>query len=148
MTPKQLNKNPVRPIIKVKPHQKLVIDERESAKDEGESTASKELPEDSIPDIHIGTTEDSKHIETPQVPTVTIKSTHDEVDPSEDKSMTEFELPKENGEQKIVKDNKLLYTNSTVEIQNRKVEGLITYSLDQQIFNSSQFWKQRIPRNL
>ena len=48
--------------------------------------------------------------------------------------MTKFESPKENGEQVTVKDNKLLTTNYTVEIQNQKVEGLITYSLDQQIF--------------
>ena len=48
--------------------------------------------------------------------------------------MSEFELPQENGEQITVKDNKLLASNFTVEIQNPKVEELITYSLDQQIF--------------
>ena len=47
--------------------------------------------------------------------------------------MTEFEPPKENGEQNIVQDNKLLSTNSTVKMENRKVEGLITYSLAQQV---------------
>ena len=45
--------------------------------------------------------------------------------------MTEFEH-KENGEQNIGKENKLLSTNFTVEIENRKVECLITYSLDQE----------------
>ena len=48
--------------------------------------------------------------------------------------MTEFEPPKENGEQNIVQENKLLSTNFTVKIENRKVEGIITYSLDQQKF--------------
>ena len=43
MTPKQLKKNPIRPIIKVKPYQKLDTDEGESVKDEGESTTSTEL---------------------------------------------------------------------------------------------------------
>ena len=37
MTPQQLTKNPSRPIIKVKPYQKLDIDEGQSVKDEGES---------------------------------------------------------------------------------------------------------------
>ena len=48
--------------------------------------------------------------------------------------MTDFESPKQNGEQNIVKDNKPLSTNFTVEIKNWKVEGLLTYSLDQQVF--------------
>ena len=37
-------------------------------------------------------------------------------------------------EQNIVKENKLLSTNFKVKIENRKVERLITYSWDQQIF--------------
>ena len=49
-------------------------------------------------------------------------------------SMSEFEPPQENEEQITVKDYKLLTTNLTVESQNRKVEGPITYSLDVQIF--------------
>ena len=61
-------------------------------------------------------------IETPQVPTVFIKSTHDEVDSSITKPITQFESPKENGEQIIVKDNKLLTTNFTVEIQTKKLK--------------------------
>ena len=43
-------------------------------------------------------------------------------------------MKQENGEQIAVKDNKLLTTNFTVEFQNQKVEGLIAYSLDLQIF--------------
>ena len=38
-----------------------------------------------------------------------------------------------NGEQNV-QDNKLLMTNFEVKVENRKVEGLITYSTDQQIF--------------
>ena len=57
--------------------------------------------------------------------------------------MTEIEPTKE----KIVKENKLLSTNITVEMQNQNVEGLITYSMDQQIFkfkvnsgNNQELW--------
>ena len=45
MNNKHVNKNPVRPIIKVKPYQKLDIDDGESAKDEEESPTSTELLE-------------------------------------------------------------------------------------------------------
>ena len=48
--------------------------------------------------------------------------------------MIEIELPKENGEQEIGKQDKLLITTFQIEIENRKVEGLITYSIDQQVF--------------
>ena len=48
--------------------------------------------------------------------------------------VTEIELPKENGEQNNAREDKLLTTNFEMEIENRKVEGLITYSTDQQIF--------------
>ena len=63
MTPKQLNKNPIRPIIKVIPYQKLDKDEGESAKDEVESTTSTEMSEDSISDTYTESAEDSKPIE-------------------------------------------------------------------------------------
>ena len=126
MTPKQLKKNPIEPIIKVKPHQKLDTDEGESAKDEEESTTSTELSgENSTSDTPTEVTEESKSIEASQVNNVFIKSTQDEADSFEDKPVTEFELSMENGEQN---------SNLTIEIENRKVEGLITYSLDQQIF--------------
>ena len=41
--------------------------------------------------------------------------------------MIEIEPPKENGEQEIGQQNKLLTTKFQKEIENRKVEGLITY---------------------
>ena len=48
--------------------------------------------------------------------------------------VTEIELPKVHGEQNNVKEDELLPTNFAMEIENRKVDGLITYSTDQQIF--------------
>ena len=53
---------------------------------------------------------------------------------SDDKSVIKIEPPQENGEQEIGKQDKLLTTTFQIEIENRKVEGLITYSTDQQIF--------------
>ena len=40
----------------------------------------------------------------------------------------------ENNGEKKVQENKLLTTNFEVKVENQKVEGLITYSTDQQIF--------------
>ena len=61
--------------------------------------------------------------------------------------MLEIEPPKENGEQEIGKQDKLLTTKFQMEIENRKVEELITYSTDQQIFkfkvnsgNNQELW--------
>ena len=79
-------------------------------------------------------TEESIFIETSQVITVFNKAIHHEDDSSDDKSEIEIEPPKENGEQEIGKQDKLLTTTFQNEIENRKVEGLITYSTDQQIF--------------
>ena len=98
MTHKHVDKNPVRSIIKAYPHHKHVTDD-------GESTTSTGLSEDSISGTPTGSTEDSRLIETP-VPATFIKSTHDEADSSEAKPMTQFESPQENGEQNIVKDRR------------------------------------------
>ena len=116
MTHKHVNKNPVRPITKANPPHKHDTDERESATSTG-------LSEDSISGTPAGSSEDSRTIETPKVPTVLIKSRHDDADSSRTKPMTEFESSQENREQITVKDNKLLTTNSTVEIQNQKLMG-------------------------
>ena len=59
---------------------------------------------------------------------------HNEDDSSDDKSVIEIDPPKENGEQEIGKQDKHLTTKFQIEIENRKVEGLRTYSIDQQIF--------------
>ena len=79
-------------------------------------------------------TEQSKPTETSQVLTVFNKAIHHEDDSSDHKSVIEIEPSKENGEQEIGKQDKLLTTKFEIEIENRKVGGLITYSTDQQIF--------------
>ena len=72
--------------------------------------------------------------ETSQVLTVFNKAIHHEDDSSDDKSVIEIDPPQENGEQEIGKQDKLLTTTFQIEIENRKVKGLITYSTDKQIF--------------
>ena len=79
-------------------------------------------------------TEESIPVETSQVLTVFNKAIHHEDDSSDYKSVIEIDPPKEDGEQEIGKQDKLLTTTFQMEIENRKVEGLITYSTDQQIF--------------
>ena len=86
-------------------------------------------------------------METSQALTVFNKAIHHEDDLSDDKSVIEIEPPKENGEQEIGKQDKLLTTTFQIEIENRKVEGLITFSTDQQIFklkvnsgNNQELW--------
>ena len=79
-------------------------------------------------------TEESIPTETSQVLTVFNKMIHHEGDSSDDISVIEIESPRENGEQEIGKQDKLLTTTFQIEIGNRKVKGLITYSTDQQIF--------------
>ena len=79
-------------------------------------------------------TEESISTETSQVLTVFNKSIHHEDDSSDHNSIIEIEPPKENGEQEIGKQDKLLTTTFQIKIENRKVEGLIAYSTDQQIF--------------
>ena len=92
-------------------------------------------------------TEESIPTETSQVLTVFNKTIHHEDDSSDDKSVIEIEPPKDNGEQEIGKQDKLLTTTFQIENENRKVEGLITYSTDQQIFkfkvnsgNNQELW--------
>ena len=68
------------------------------------------------------------------------ETTHDEENPSqaeddtsEENSLYEIESHLVNGEQNE-QENKVLTTKFEVKVENRKVEGLITYSTDQQIF--------------
>ena len=72
-------------------------------------------------------TEESIPTETSQVLTVFNKTIHHEDDSSDDISVIEIETPQENGEQEIGKEDKLLTTTFQIEIENRKVEGLIAY---------------------
>ena len=89
--------------------------------------------QNSTSDIYIEDQEDSKSIETSQVHNVLNNSIPNEVDSHTVEDVTEIELPKENGEQNNTKEDKLLTTNFEVKAENRKVEGPITYSTDQQI---------------
>ena len=66
--------------------------------------------------------QESKQIEILQVHNVFNKSTHDEDNTSEDNAVSEFEPIKENGEQNIGKENKLLSTKFQVKIENRKLK--------------------------
>ena len=99
---------------------------------ENEHTIEIETIEDYGEKFH--ETEESIPVETSQVLTVFNKMIHHEDDSSDDKSVIEIETPKENGEQEIGKQDKLLSTTFQIEMENRKVEGPITYSSDQQIF--------------
>ena len=81
-------------------------------------------------------TEESISTETSQFLTVFNKAIHHEDDSSDDNSVIEIEPPKENGEQEIGKQDKLLTTKFQIEIENQKVEGLITYSKINKYSNS------------
>ena len=122
----------------------LIHDEYDTSKDE--NITELETYEDYGEKIH--ETEESIHVETSQVLTVFNKTIHHEDDSSDDISVIEIEPPKENGEQEIGKQDKLLATKFQMEIENGKVEGLITYSTDQQIFkfkvdsgSSQELWE-------
>ena len=108
----------------------LVHDENNTSEDE--NIIEIETYEDYGEKIH--ETEESIPTETSQVLTVFNKTIHHEDDSSDDKSVIEIESPEENSEQEIGKQDKLLTTTFQIEIENRKVKGLITYSTDQQIF--------------
>ena len=108
----------------------LIHDEYDTSEDENKTDI--ETYEDFGEKIH--ETEESISTETSQVLTVFNKAIHHEDDSSDDKSVIEIEPPQENGEQENGKQDKLLTTTFQIEIENRKVEGLITCSTDQQIF--------------
>ena len=108
----------------------LIHDEYDTS--ENENTIEIETFEHYGEKIH--ETEKSVPTETSQVLTVFNKRIHHEDDSSDDKSDIEIDPPQENGEQENGKQEKLLTTTFQIEIENRKVDGLITYSTDQQIF--------------
>ena len=101
----------------------LIHDENNTS--ENENKTEIETYEDFGEKIH--ETEQSIPTETSQVLTVFNKTIHHEDDSSDDKSDIEIGPPQENGEQEIGKQDKLLTTTFQIEIENRKVEGLITY---------------------
>ena len=127
--------NPIKTIIKFKTNEELDKEEGESIIDEEESMeTSQELSDEqnSTSDIYIEDKEDSKSIETSH--NVLSNFITNEVDSYTVEDVTEIELPKENGVQNNAKEDELLTPNFEMQIENREVEGLITYSTDQQIF--------------
>ena len=115
----------------------LIHDEYDTS--ENENTIEIETFEQYGEKIH--ETEESRPTETSQVLTVFNKTIHHEDYSSDDKSVIEIEPQKDNGEQEIGKQDELLNTKFQMEIENRKVEGLKTYSTDQQIFKFKvNFW--------
>ena len=124
-TPETLQNNTTMPDI-----DDLIHDENNTSEDENKIEI--ETIEQYGENIH--ETEKSIPVETSQVLTVFNKRIHHEDDSSDDKSDIEIDPPQENGEQENGKQDKLLTTTFQIEIENRKVEGLITYSTNQQIF--------------
>ena len=119
----------------------LIHDENDSS--EEKNTVEIETFEQYGEKIH--ETEESIPVEASQVLTVYNKAIHHEDDSSDDKSVFEIEPPEEKGEQEIGKQDKLLTTKLQIEIEHRKVKGLITYSTEQQILKFNvNFWRVNI----
>ena len=117
----------------------LIHDENNTSEDE--NIFEIETIEDYGEKIH--ETEESIPVETSQVLTVFNKAIHHEDDSSDDKSVIEIESTEENREQEIGQQDKLLTTTFQIEIENRKIKGLITYPTDQQIFKVNS-WRVNI----
>ena len=140
MTPEQLKQKHFKEIFKTQ-YEKLDTEEGESNEEENKSTTSSEKSEQvSESDTSTEDEQGTNTTETLQVHHGMNETTHDEEnvseaedDTSEDNNVTEIQTYENNGEQNEQED-KLLTTNFKVKVENRKVEGLITYSTDQQIF--------------
>ena len=140
MTLEQLKQKPFEENFKNQ-HEKVDTEEGESnGEEEISTTFSEKSGQDSKSDIATEDEEEPNTTETHQVHNVLNETTHDEQnvsetedDTSEDGNITEMQTYGNNGEQNKQED-KLLTTNFEVKVKNRKGEGLITYSTDQQIF--------------
>ena len=141
MTPEQLKQKPFEEIIK-KQHENLDTEKGSQNEEEKESTLSSEKSEqDSESDTSIEDEEESNITQILQVHHGMNETTHDEENPSEaeddtseDEHVAEMQTYENNGEQNNAQEEKLLTTTFEVKLENRKVEWLITYSTDQQIF--------------
>ena len=140
MTPEQHKQKCFEEIFKNQ-HEKVDTEQGESDEEEEKSTTSSEKSEQ---DSESGTTtedeEEANTTETHQVHNVSNETTHDEQnvsetedDTSEEENVIEMQVYENNGEQNKPEE-KLLTTNFEVKVEIRKVEGLITYSTDLQIF--------------
>ena len=140
MTPEQLKQKPFEEIFKNQ-HEKVDTEEEKSIGEEEKFTTSSDKSEqNSESDITTEDVEETNTTETHQVHNVLNETIHDEEnsseaedDTSEEENVTEMQIYENIGEQNK-QENKLLTTNFEVKVENRKVEGLITYSTDQQIF--------------
>ena len=140
MTPEQRKQKLFEEIYKNQ-HEKVDTEEGESNEEEEKSTTSSEKSEQ---DSESGTTtedeEEPNITEIHQVHNVLNETTHyeqnvseTEDDTSEEENVIEMQTYENNGEQNKPEE-KLLSTNFEVKVENRKVEGLITYSTDLEIF--------------
>ena len=140
MTPEQLKQKPFEEIFE-NHYEKVDTEEGESNEEEDKSTTSSEKSEQ---DSESGkTTEDEEEpntTETHQVHNGLNETTHDEQyvsetedDTSEEENATEIQTYENNGEQNKPEEE-LLTTNIEVKVEKPKVEGLITYSTDLQVF--------------
>ena len=138
---KQTNWKLIKYVIHHK-HENLDTEEGESNEDEEETSTSSNIPEqDSESDTSTEDEEESNTTETLQVHHGMNETTHDEENSSEaeddtleDENGAEMQTYENNGEQNNEQEDKLLTTNFEVKVENQKVEGLISYSIDQQIF--------------
>ena len=140
MTPEQLKQKPFEENFKNQ-HEKVDTEKGESFEEEEKSTTSSDKSEqDSESDIKTEDEEETNTTETHQVHNVLNETIHDEEnsseaedDTSEEQNLNQMQTYGNNGEQNK-QEEKLLTTNFEGKIKNRKIEGLITYSTDQQIF--------------
>ena len=124
MTPEQLKKKPLIPIIKIEQHEKLDTEEGESNKDEREFTTSTDISEhDSPSDTITDDTEGSKSTEIKQVHNVLNKMTPDENDTSDENSVIEIKPLTNNEEQNNGNQDKILTTNFEVNLIIKKMKG-------------------------
>ena len=120
---------------------KVDTDEGESIQEEDKSTTfSDKSEQNSESDITTEDEEETNTTETHQVHNVLNETIHDEENSSEaeddkleEQNLNQMQTYENNGEHNEQED-KFLTTNFEVKVKNRKVEGLIIYSTDQQIF--------------
>ena len=140
MTLEQLKQKLFEEIFKNQ-HEKVDTEKGESIEEEDKSTTSSdESEQNSESDITTQDNQETNTTETHQVHSVLNETIHDEENVSETEDHTseeeyviEMQTYENNGEQNKQED-KLLTTNFEVKVENRKVEGLITFSTDHKIF--------------
>ena len=138
MSPEQLKQKPFEEIFKIQ-HEKLDTEKGESTVEES-TTSSEKSEQYSESDTSAEDEQETNTTETLQVHHGMNEITQDEENSSEsvddtpkDENVTEMQTYENNGEQNK-QEEKLLTTNFEVKVIGRKVEGLITYSTDRQIF--------------